>query len=290
MATLLLAAAVLVATSAPAASGEVRAPAGDALALRRLTEQRFEAAVTDDRSFYERLLEPHFRLLDPSHFPPFTKQAYLDAEFPPQRAPRAKATLIVVTNESGRLMAQVTGQEKVELFPESATSFFDRTDSPQARTVFERDASGTVVAQTYRAQGNQVRARKIGSLALEAPVHTEIERLNHSWLEAWLAKDAATIEAMMAPEYTYIAPNGQVMDRARILAIVRSPGYRLDRSTGSEVRVTVFKDSAIVLRRSQSAGSFDGQAFTEDHRCTSLWVRRAGAWQLGWEHCSPIAP
>ena len=47
-------------------------------------------------------------------------------------------TRVVVTNEAGNLMAQVTGQEKVELFPESATSFFDRTDSPLARTVFER--------------------------------------------------------------------------------------------------------------------------------------------------------
>jgi uncharacterized protein (TIGR02246 family) len=118
----------------------------------------------------------------------------------------------------------------------------------------------------------------------------EIERLNQAWLDAWLTKDAAAIQAMMAPEYTYIAPNGQVMDRDRILAIVRSPSYRLDRAKGSEVHVTRFKDSAIVLRRSQSSGSYDGQAFTEDHRCTSVWLRRRKAWRLAWEHCSPIAP
>ena len=121
-------------------------------------------------------------------------------------------------------------------------------------------------------------------------MHTELERLNQAWLNAWLTKVAATIEAMMAPAYTYIAPNGQVQDRARILEIVRSPSYRLDRATGSEVRVTVFKDSAIVLRRSQSSGSFDGHAFTEDHRCSSVWVRQGTTWQLGWEHCSAITP
>ena len=121
-----------------------------------------------------------------------------------------------------------------------------------------------------------------------SPAEPELERLNHAWLEAWLAKDAGAIEAMMAPEYTYIAPNGQVMDRERILAIVRSPSYRLDRSTGSEVHITRFEDSAIVLRRSQSSGSYDGQAFTEDHRCTAVWWHRRGAWQLAWEHCSPI--
>jgi hypothetical protein len=121
-------------------------------------------------------------------------------------------------------------------------------------------------------------------------VQPELERLNHAWLDAWLAKDAAVIDRMMAPEYSYIAPNGQVLDRARILAIVRSPSYRLDRSTSSEVRITVFEDSAIVLRRSRSSGSFDGHAFTEDHRCSSVWVRQGEAWRLAWEHCSPIAP
>jgi hypothetical protein len=70
-------------------------------------------------------------------------------------------TLITVTHDMGRLMTPVTGQERVELFPENATTFFDRTDSPLARTVFERDASGKVVAQIYRAQGQRLRARKI---------------------------------------------------------------------------------------------------------------------------------
>jgi len=68
---------------------------------------------------------------------------------------------IVVTSEAGHLMAQVTGQPKTEMFPENATTFFDRTDSPLARTVFERDASGAVVAQVYRAQGQKLRAKKV---------------------------------------------------------------------------------------------------------------------------------
>jgi hypothetical protein len=70
---------------------------------------------------------------------------------------------VVVTVENGRLMQALTGQPKIELFPESATSFFDRADSPLARTVFERDASGAVVAQVYRAQGQRLRARRVGA-------------------------------------------------------------------------------------------------------------------------------
>jgi len=124
----------------------------------------------------------------------------------------------------------------------------------------------------------------------EVAVQPELERLSRAWTDAWLAKDAAVIEALMAPEYTYIGPNGRIQDRERILAVVRSPTYRLDRTTRSEVRIVRFKDSAVILSRSQSAGSYEGQAFTEDHRCSSVWVLREGTWRLAWEHSSAIAP
>jgi Domain of unknown function (DUF4440)/Domain of unknown function (DUF3471) len=226
-------------------SAHAQSLAKDAIELRRLTEQRFEHAVTSDRKFYERLLADNFLILDGTRTP-LTKQAYLNEEFPEQAPGRkgpatitdfravvkgdtatvsyhvvettvlgeqkyesrsmrldtyvridrrwrllsmaaaeppswpdvatvdpavyadyvgtyrmSPTTMIVVTNEGGHLMAAVTGQAKVELFPENATTFFDRTDSPFARTVFERDALGKVVAQIYRAHGQRVRAVKV---------------------------------------------------------------------------------------------------------------------------------
>jgi hypothetical protein len=234
VAPLLVLGAALLATGSPADE------------LRELTQRRFDANARNDRAFYERLLAPAFLMLEPHKYPPVTKEAYLDAEFPAGRATRAKSTLsafqaqvdgdtavvsyevaepypiggeqhfeslsrrldtyvrikgewrllsmaiaeppswpdvasidpklyleyagtyelsretrVVVTFENGHLMAEVTGQGKVELFPENATTFFDRSDSPLARTVFERDASGKVVAQVYRALGQTLRARKI---------------------------------------------------------------------------------------------------------------------------------
>ena len=73
----------------------------------------------------------------------------------------ARDVSVVVTNESGHLMAEMTGQAKTELFPESATTFFDRSDSPMARTIFERDAAGNVVAQSIAWHGQKLRAAKI---------------------------------------------------------------------------------------------------------------------------------
>jgi len=66
----------------------------------------------------------------------------------------------------------------------------------------------------------------------------EVERLSETWYAAWLSKDAATVERLMAKEYVYVAPNGQVLDRDAILAIIRSPTYQLYNGSRTDVVVT----------------------------------------------------
>ena len=45
----------------------------------------------------------------------------------------------------------------------------------------------------------------------------ELQRLNETWTRAWLQKDAATVERLMAEDYLYVGPNGPVLDRPAIL-------------------------------------------------------------------------
>jgi hypothetical protein len=66
----------------------------------------------------------------------------------------------ILTVEAGHLMSESTGQPKVELFPENATTFFDKTDYPDARYVFQRDVSGKVTGFVYRAQNQSFSPKK----------------------------------------------------------------------------------------------------------------------------------
>jgi uncharacterized protein (TIGR02246 family) len=117
----------------------------------------------------------------------------------------------------------------------------------------------------------------------------EVTRLNQTWNEAWLGKDVATVESLMTPDYEYVAPNGQVLDRATILAIITSPGYRLDWGTRTEVRLQVLgPDVVAVKHRWNGGGVYEDQAFEDDHRCTTVCVRREGRWLIAHEQCSAI--
>lgn len=96
------------------------------------------------------------------------------------------------------------------------------------------------------------------------------------------------LSKMMAEEYVFVAPNGQLWDRQTILKTIRSASYRLDRSTRTELIIKpVGNDSAAVVFRSQAEGAYEGKSFKDDVRCTALCARRAGEWQIVLEHCSP---
>jgi hypothetical protein len=116
----------------------------------------------------------------------------------------------------------------------------------------------------------------------------DLERFNQIWAQAWLDKNAALVEKLMADEYMYIAPNGQMLDRQAILKIIRSPGYHLDNGTRTEVIIKpVGEDAAVVMHRSQAEGRFEGKSFKDDYRCTMLCIRHGDEWRVMLEQCSP---
>ena len=118
---------------------------------------------------------------------------------------------------------------------------------------------------------------------------SELERLNQDWIAAWVKKDAAAVEATMTPEYLYVAPNGRILDREKILSIIRSPTYKLQRATPTEVRVIELGPGvSAVLHRLRGAGSYQGKSFVDDHRCVRFFVKRGRKWLVAYEQCSPI--
>jgi ketosteroid isomerase-like protein len=119
-------------------------------------------------------------------------------------------------------------------------------------------------------------------------VSSELERTSQDWTRAWLEQDAATIDRLMVPGYVYVTPTGEVLDRATILGVVKSPEYR---ATGSRSEVSIIPvgaDAAVVVSRWRGRVRHQGRLFEEDHRCTSVFVRDHHGWRVAAEHASAI--
>jgi ketosteroid isomerase-like protein len=120
-------------------------------------------------------------------------------------------------------------------------------------------------------------------------MQTDVETLLKAWQDAWFAKDGRAIAEMMSDDYTYVAPNGAVMDRATILGVVGDPTYALTRGEHTETLVTMLGESAAMVRRRwQGSGTYRGQTFVEDHRCVTICDRSSGRWRIRYEQCSAV--
>jgi hypothetical protein len=116
---------------------------------------------------------------------------------------------------------------------------------------------------------------------------SQLHSVSQQWFQAWLEKDAATVERLAAADYIYIAPSGVTLDRDPILRIIRSPSYRLEQGTRTEVVVRPLgHEAALVRHHYQGAGSFEGKSFTDDQRGVMVWEKQAGDWRLVMEQCS----
>ena len=67
--------------------------------------------------------------------------------------------VMTVAREGNSLIAQATGQNKIEIFPESETTFFPKV--VDATISFEKDASGRVVALVLDQGGRKQRGKKV---------------------------------------------------------------------------------------------------------------------------------
>ena len=67
--------------------------------------------------------------------------------------------ILTVRREGDRIMTQATGQDAIEIFPESDLEFFVKAFDAQIS--FRRDDSGKVTSLVLHQNGRDVQARKI---------------------------------------------------------------------------------------------------------------------------------
>jgi len=147
-----------------------------------------------------------------------------------------------------------------------------------------------LVASVSWANGQEAE-KKDKTPGKESAVSAELERFDRQWNQAWLTKDAAAVERMMAEDYVYVAPNGQVLDREAILRIIRSPTYRLNHGALTNIVVRVLGDDAAVVRdRFQGDGEYEGKPFKEDHSLVRVCAKVQGQWQIVVEQCTANKP
>lgn len=108
----------------------------------------------------------------------------------------------------------------------------------------------------------------------------ELEALNAQWLNAYVSRDRAALEAVLAPDFLAFRAGGGVSDRDALLNGATGPGGRSVKAIAWEnLTIRVFGDTAVVAARSLLTRERDGQDVVSANEYADVYVRRDGRWQ-----------
>src|SRR5687767_6635633 len=107
-----------------------------------------------------------------------------------------------------------------------------------------------------------------------------ILRLESATMDAIRAKDAKALERVLAADFVYRAP-GAELSRAEFLQNIASLPGRILSVEGSELRVNVYGDTAVLtgVQRSR-VRTDDGVEHASTVAFTDVFVKQGGRWRL----------
>lgn len=106
---------------------------------------------------------------------------------------------------------------------------------------------------------------------------------------AWIARDRANIERLIAPDWAVTHVEGRRLSRAEVFRnMLESDSTRMTSSDVDEVEVRVFGDAAVVTGRTHARGTQWGTPFDVRLRFTDVFIRRDGGWQAVASHATLV--
>jgi ketosteroid isomerase-like protein len=122
-----------------------------------------------------------------------------------------------------------------------------------------------------------------------APKNDRVVDFVKNYDRAWNRKDVSSVERALAAGYVYFSSKGDVSSRQRTIDLLRSPRYILNSAKRTELEVHRTGKTAIVSSRWQGHGSYNGEEFRDDQRCSIVLVQAGRSWKVLAEHCTQIA-
>jgi uncharacterized protein (TIGR02246 family) len=115
-----------------------------------------------------------------------------------------------------------------------------------------------------------------------------IRRVEEEVVAATDHNDAATLDRLFAPDWTFVNPAGILLDKERFLGMMRAGTLHLGSYTVDSMNVRVYGAAAVVIYRSSVVGSLRGTDITSRRRRTTFLVKRDGQWLVVAQQSTPI--
>jgi ketosteroid isomerase-like protein len=98
--------------------------------------------------------------------------------------------------------------------------------------------------------------------------------------EALTKGDVETLDKVWTPDYTFVNPRGELLDKAQRMANIKSGATEFETMRRHKERLHVHGDFAMEVGRIVVEGEYSGRESSGDYRYTSAWIKIRGRWQM----------
>jgi len=113
--------------------------------------------------------------------------------------------------------------------------------------------------------------------ARDAKVVQELRNLIHTWDKAYTTGDVATIERLLADEFSFVGGANKTQYLASFKS--RAPDSAVESAISTDVKVQVYGQTAIVTGLDTITARTKGATRKTEWLYMDVWVRRSGRWQ-----------
>lgn len=106
-----------------------------------------------------------------------------------------------------------------------------------------------------------------------------IAALDTQYQAAVQKNDAATMDRLLADDFTLVTGSGKVYTKADLLAEARSGRFVYVRQDDSEQQVRIWGDTAVITAKLWAKGTEDGKPFEYRVWFSDTYVRTANGWR-----------
>jgi uncharacterized protein (TIGR02246 family) len=92
--------------------------------------------------------------------------------------------------------------------------------------------------------------------------------------------DAKLMASMLAEDWKLVDSDGAVYSRDEIQEMMTSGKLKFESYDSGEFDIRLYGDTAIVIGRDSSKGTYGGEEFSNAGRFTDVFVKKDGAWKL----------
>jgi len=125
---------------------------------------------------------------------------------------------------------------------------------------------------------NELNRATATNSGVRADLIAEVREFESAWGDAYINRDIAALERIMADDYTFTDPLGGVTDKRQNLDYIRTGLFVIKDTHSRDMRVRIYGETAVVTALSNFTARYRSIAVNGSYQYTDVLVRREGRW------------